>query len=190
VKQNFRNAHIRPNVSLGEYAKGTLWRGNVQDTANLFSRNPDISKQWGTGLAKAGGLAFMAFDAFKGSKETHDAWAAQEDGSFGSKARTWTETAKTFGKKALKNGVAWEAASLGFAVGTAALPFTGPLGIIGGIAVGALAGAGVKTVMDKILPDRDVPPGGNVEANDETPATLTSTVATAAINNNPFASSS
>ena len=135
---------LMEGVSARSYLRDTVYKGNVNDITNLFkSDTASTGKQIGTGLAKAGGIGLMAFDVFKGAKNTYDAYSAQEDGSAGSKMQTYLETGKTVVKKTLKNAVAWEAAGMGFAVGSALLPVAGPVGMLAG--------------MDKILPDSHLP---------------------------------
>jgi hypothetical protein len=156
LKAGSRDFFTNRNISLGRYLKETVVGENVRPVKSLFSNNGNA--QWGSGLMRSAGFGLMSLNIAKKTHQSYQNAKAQEDGSFGSKIHTATQTTKTFIGESVKNIAAWEAGGFGFAIGKALLPFSATIpGLklvlpLGGILMGGLGGALAYKTVDKIAP--------------------------------------
>ena len=148
---------LREGTTLKSYLKNTVVGENVKPIKELFTKGADgkffgADKKIGAGVGRAAGLAYMATSVFKEGKAAYQQAKAQEDGSFGSKLKTFASTGVAVVKEAAKSAISWEAAGAAFAIGKAILPIAAGGIPLGGILIGALGGALVNTALDKAAP--------------------------------------
>lgn len=171
VKHNFGNA-FRGNVhtqglslaqTLRQPKAATTFGGKLLNA--VFTRPIQEFLATGKNVFNASltglGLGLMAWDVGRTGVRANRVARAEEDGTLGSRWNTFTTTTGAMGKRALKSGATWLAASVGFALGrglsvqwgTKAVGSALPkllLGVLGGASVAT----GANVVLDQVLPEK------------------------------------
>lgn len=132
VRSNFSQTGICKKLSCKEYLKKVVVAGNLESITQPLAKGLLFSV-----VARLGCAVLAIIKPFKKAsqsyRETHSVLSA----------------AKAFGEQSAKSLVAWEAGSVGFAVGAALLP-VGALSVAAGIAGMALTSTAVSRVLDKL----------------------------------------
>lgn len=142
------------NISPRSYFQETVVQRNVQPVKSLFSGG----QVTGQGMINSFGGALVGYDLFRNTRDTYKDASARENGAGGSRADTIKESATAFGKYAVRDGVTWEAAGVGNAIGKALMPVTFRGVPIGGVLFGALGGVTAQKGMNRVLKTGDHDP--------------------------------
>jgi hypothetical protein len=147
----------------GEFFRRTVVNDNFRRIADTLreGKNP------GSGLMSALGLGLLGYDVLATTHEAYQLGKSRENGTLSRRLETLGLTAKAFAGSAFKNVVAWEASTIGFAVGASIFCVGASaawLPIVGGVLTGALAATLTKKGLSYFLPDpkRPEPPGAQV----------------------------
>lgn len=144
------NGVLRPGVSVGGWLKNTVVGENIKPIQDLVKNGKEA--RIGSALGRIVGLGYIGTTIVKEGKAAYEQAKAQEDGSFGSRLRTFASTGFAMAKQAVKSAASWEVGGLGFAIGKALLPVAIGGLPVGGILVGALAGALAHGLLEKVSP--------------------------------------
>ncbi len=134
LNEGIQTKELFKGVDLKKLPKQLLIEDNIKPIHHLAKGDLNYL---GSGLTRKAGLGLMTYDI---AKETNQAY--QEEGT--------QEAIKTAGKETLKNAGAWQAASVGYLFGKAALPSLGKLPI-GGIISGTLSAMLIGYLLDNAL---------------------------------------
>lgn len=139
LNKTIKGRRLFEGESVGKIAKGLLIDDNVKPVKSLLKGD---MRYLGSGAIRIFGLGFMGYDTLNKTKQSYQQFGVLEG-------------IKTFGKEALKNLAAWQAAGVGFMFGKALLPSIGKLPI-GGILTGTIAAISTGVALDKVLKEKQL----------------------------------
>lgn len=151
LRQSIKPGNLKnffSGISFRDFCKEVLWKRNIAPIKALFSGS---SQNFFMNLGYTLGVGITGFSVLKQTKEAYQTEKRQEDGSWQSRLRTYTQTLDTLIRKAVQSAGAWVAADVGMTIGRALIPIGSfPIGgILFGALSATLAAKGIEKCLEK-----------------------------------------